>query len=224
MRTCFRHLLIVLLFLSSLPVVAQNEWARDTVYFYDTWQQMLDREPASMLVSPIIEAETPYAIDIYTTTNDYSLYKHMAATLGDSIWLMSSEYLKRFNNEGDVGKLDRNVFIPVFFNEKVAFLTYVGYGDNLSLLDILIGGGSRDEEEFINVMDYYYIDFMHHRVNKVTPEVLSELLEDYHDLQVRYEGMKDYKKRSIIEYFFLLFVDRASQDIMRPYILDLVEK
>ena len=224
MRTCFRHLLLVLLFLSSLPVVAQNEWVRDTVYFYDTWQQMLDREPASMLVSPIIEAETPYAIDIYTTTNDYSLYKHMAATLGDSIWLMSSEYLKRFNNEGDAGKLDRNVFIPVFFNEKVAFLTYVGYGDNLSLLDILIGGGSRDEEEFIDVMDYYYIDFMHHRVNKVTPEVLSGLLEDYHDLQVRYEGMKDYKKRSMIEYFFLLFVDRASQDIMRPYILDLVEK
>lgn len=223
MRTCFRHLLLVLLFLSSLPVVAQKESVRDTVYFYDTWQQMLDREPASMIVSPVIEAETPYAIDIYTTTNDYSLYKHMAATLGDSIWLMSSMYLKRFNNEGDAGKLGRNVFIPVFFNEKVAFLTYVGYGDNLSLKDVLMGG-SRDQEEFIDVMDYYYIDFMHHRVNKVTPEVLSELLEDYHDLQVRYEGMKNYKKRSVIEYFFLLFVDRASQDIMRPYILDLVEK
>ena len=64
---------------------------------------------------------------------------------------------------------------------------------------------------------------MHHRGSKVTPQVLSELLEDYHDLQVRYEGMKDYKKRPVIEYFFLMFVDRASQDFMRPYILDLVE-
>lgn len=222
MKNCFQLIIVIACLWASFNAHALDN-PRDTVYFYDTWKQMLDKEPASMIVSPIIEVETPYAIDIYTTTNDYSLYKHMAATLGDSIWLMSSKYLKKFNNKGDAGKLSENVFIPVFFDEKVAFLTYVGYGDNLSLMDLL-KGGSRDEEEFIDVVDYYYIDFLHHRVNKVTPEVLSELLEDYHDLQVRYEGMKDYKKRSIIEYFFLLFVDRASQDIMRPYILDLVEK
>lgn len=221
MKNCFQLTIIIACLWASFNAHALGN-PRDTVYFYDTWQQMLDKEPASMLVSPIIEVETPYAIDIYTTTNDYSLYNHMAATLGDSIWLMSSESLRKLNNEGDADKLSRNVFIPVFFNEKVAFLTYVGYGDNLSLMDLL-KGGSRDEEEFIDVMDYYYIDFMHHRVSKVTPQVLSELLEDYHDLQVRYEGMKDYKKRPVIEYFFLMFVDRASQDFMRPYILDLVE-
>ena len=47
-------------------------------------------------------------------------------------------------------------------------------------------------------------------------------MTDYHDLKVRYEGMKDYKKRYIIEDYFYKYIDRASQDFMRPYILDLV--
>ena len=58
---------------------------------------------------------------------------------------------------------------------------------------------------------------------RVTPEVLSRLLEDYHDLQMRYEGMKDYKKRPVIEDFFFQFVDRATEDLMRPFILDLTD-
>ena len=40
---------------------------------------------------------------------------------------------------------------------------------------------------------------------------------------MRYEGMKDYKKREIIEDYFFKYIDRASQDVMHPYILDLFE-
>ena len=46
--------------------------------------------------------------------------------------------------------------------------------------------------------------------------------EDYHDLQVRYEGMKDYKKPEIIEDYFYKYIDRVTGDFMKPYILDLV--
>ncbi len=60
-------------------------------------------------------------------------------------------------------------------------------------------------------------------MKRVTHEYLSELLEDYPDLQMRYEGMKDYKKREIIEDYFFKYIDRATEDIMRPYILDLTE-
>jgi hypothetical protein len=213
---------MVMASMMALQTEAAATEPRDTVYFYDSWRQMLDMEPVSMLVSPIIELETPYAIDIYTTTSDYRLYDHMAATLGDSIWLMSNVYLMN-NFKGDSKQFKGYKFIPVFFNEKVAFLTYVGIGDNLSVKDILFGD-TRDYDDYSSVMDYYYIDFMKHEVRKVTPEVLSELLEDYHDLQMRYEGMRDYKKRYIIEDYFLKYVDRATQDIMRPYILDLVAK
>ena len=72
-------------------------------------------------------------------------------------------------------------------------------------------------------MDYFYIDFVTSTVHRVTNEYLSHLLEDYHDLQMRYEGMKDYKKRYIIEDYFFKYIDRATDDFMHPNILDLVE-
>jgi hypothetical protein len=72
-------------------------------------------------------------------------------------------------------------------------------------------------------VDYYYIDFKNGRVRKVTHNYLSELLEDYHDLQMRFEGMKDYKKRYMVEEFFFRYIERVTDDVMQPYILDLVE-
>lgn len=219
MKNWIRYAIVMVLAMCSLHAACQTE-PRDTVYFYDSWEEMFDMNPSSMVISPIIEAETPYAIDIYTTTNDYRFYDHMAATLGDSIWLVSGTYLL-MNFKGDVKHFNYK-FIPIFFNEKIAFITYVGYGDNLSLKNILFGDMG-DEIDYSKIVDLYYIDFMKREVRKVTPEVLSELLEDYHDLQMRYEGMKDYKKRNIIADFFYKFVDRASQDFMRPYILDLVD-
>ena len=39
---------------------------------------------------------------------------------------------------------------------------------------------------------------------------------------MRFEGMKNNKRNEIIEDYFYKFVDRASDDIMRPYIIDLV--
>ena len=219
MKNWTRCVIVICLAVCSLHAASQVQ-ERDTVYFYDTWEDMFDMNPSSMVISPYIEAETPYAIDIYTTAGDYRLYDHITATLGDSIWLISGSYLMK-HFKGDSNKFGYK-YIPVFFNEKIAFMTYVGYGDNLSLKNILFGDTGEDID-FTKIVDLYYIDFIKHKVRKVTPEVLSELLEDYHDLQMRYEGMKDYKKRHIIADFFYKYVDRASQDFMRPNILDLVD-
>ena len=128
---------------------------------------------------------------------------------------MSSQYLKK-NFKGDAKSLEG--FVPVYFNEKTAFLTF----QSMSLRDILFGKSLNDEETKYTV-EFYYIDFVKREVRKVTPSYLSELLEDYHDLQMRYEGMKDYKKQYIIQDYFYKYVDRATRDFMRPYILDLVE-
>ena len=192
----------------------------DTVYFYDTWEQMLDMIPNGSIIDPLIEAYTPYEIFIMTGDDkaDEKISKeHIAATIDDDVWLINSAYLKK-EFKGDTKKL--NGFMPVFFNEKVAFIKYVGYGDNVSLKHILFGEMDVDYDE---LADYYYIDFYNRKVLKVTPEVLSALLQDYHDLQMRYEGMKDYKKRHIIEDYFFKFIDRASSDILHPYILDVLD-
>ncbi len=221
MKNWFCYIVFIITMVSSFDALAV-EVPHDTIYFYKTWEQMLAQQPDAYLEDPFIEMETPFEIYPYTAekqTDKLIRKEYIAATLGDSIWLINSTYLKSHFG-GDAGKLDG--YIPVFFNDKVAFLTYVRYGENLSVKQMLFGTLD-DEIDYSKVVDIYYIDFFNHKVLKVTPSVLSDLLESYHDLQMRYEGMKDYKKREIIQDYFYMFVDRATDDIMRPYILDLTD-
>ncbi len=216
MKNWIRNIMFSLLALTSFHAMAGSE-PHDTVYFYNTWEQIISQTPAAAILDPWIDPITPYEVIIETADANYNQIiwdKHIAATIGDSIWLINSEYLQR-DFTGDAKKL--NAFVPFFFNEKEAYLISDA---NLTVKEILFG---RSDMDYNDVMDYYYIDFKDRKVRRVTPKVLSELLEDYHDLQMRYEGMKDYKKRHIIEEYFFKYIDRATQDIMRPYILDLVE-
>lgn len=214
----FRYFIIcAAMLMSALHVHAAQE-PNDTVYFYNSWAQVLDMSPEAMIENPDIIAYTPYDIDILTpdeAINEMMLKNHVAATLGDSIWLISSEYIKE-NFDGDVRRLEG--FLPMFFNDRVAYFMSAGNGvGSISVLDVLFGSGASEYKP-----NYYYIDFVGRKVIKITPAALSSLLEDYHDLQMRYEGMKDYKKAEIVEDYFYKFIDRATTDVMRPYILDAV--
>jgi len=220
MKKLFSFLAVMVVAMGGISAQAVEE-PHDTLYFYKTWSQMLNQQPDAFLEDPYIELQSPF--EIYISTTDYKADKaikkdYLAATIGDSIWLINSEYIKK-NFSGNVSKLSG--YIPVFFNDKVAYLTFVGYGENLSFTQMMFGTLD-DPVEYEEIVDLYYIDFFNRKVLKVTPVVLSGLLEPYHDLQMRYEGMKDYKKRSIIRDYFYKFVDRATQDVMRPFILDLV--
>lgn len=205
--------LMVLAMTSIQAVALTSEMPHDTIYFYNTWEQMFNEEPVIALVDPWIETITPY--DVVITADDSRISERVvAATLGDSIWLINTHYLRQ-NFGGDAKKLSD--FVPLYFNEKVAFVVSDAA---MSVKDILFG----PSEDYYPEGDYFYIDFQNRKVLKVTPTVLSALLEDYHDLQMRYEGMKDYKKRHIIEDYFFKYVDRATQDFMRPTILELVDR
>lgn len=219
-----RLLLHIVLFLAmATPAVTTHACAQDTVNFYNTWAQMLNVTPAAMIVNPIIETRSPFELYV-DACNDYANEvidrKHIALSLGDSIWLVNSNYLK-WNFKGDTDNLYG--YVPVFFNDKVAYITYASFDEwSVSLNDYLFGEVSYDGKNK-RLIKYYYIDFMRHRVLKVNHSHLSDLLDDYHDLQVRYEGMKEYKSPEIIEDYFLKYVDRATEDIMRPRIVDLTE-
>ena len=222
MKACIRHLLLVLLFLSSLPAAAQDESNVDTVFFYKTWYQIFYQEPVSMLINPYIfdQSQFQFFFEIDDEEMNYVIgHEYMAAALGENMWFINSNYLKT-NFDGDVNSLVG--YIPLFFNDKVAYICYGGYpykNPYWKLDPTLRYGG--EYEDF--VWHYYYIDFENRKLLKVDHKVLSALLEDYHDLQMRYEGMRDYKKKEIIEDYFFKYIDRATQDIMCPYILDLVE-
>lgn len=217
MKMHLKHILMALtLAVCSLHCAAADSAPKDTIYMYDTWQQMLDMTPESMLVNPLIDVFSPYSIRFSAYNgkiSDEIKKKHIAISMGDSIWLVNSAYLnKRFEHDDVKYLLD---YVPLFFNDKVAYIIYYS---NLTATDVFEGLPPQKHYK----VDYYYIDFLNHQIRRVTPEYLIQLLGSYHDLQMRYEGMKDYRKREIIEEYFLQYVDRASEDIMRPYIVDLV--
>ena len=217
MKTIFRYFLTMLLLaVSAVHCYAddQNE-PIDTAYFFNSWEQMLDFEPIAMLINPYIQAPSPFVV--YMGSDDDEVNRvlsekgFIAASIGESVWLANSDYIKQ-EFDGDVSSFVS--FVPLFFNSKIAYITFPV---ELSLKEAFFA----PEDEY--AVGYFYIDFKNRKVKKVTHKYLSELLEDYHDLKMRYEGMKDYKKREIIEYFFLQYVDRVTEDFMRNDITDYVE-
>ena len=212
MNTC-RRLILAICLLSCLPMQADTE-PRDTVCFYETWEQMFDMAPVAMAVDPYMYFG-PYEMEFVTSDDKFNNDIHnsyLAATINDSIWFINSEYLRKHFKSSDAASLSN--YLPLFFDYKVAYA--IGAA-NPSVAELLFGSDGNIE------IDYYYIDFVNRKVRRVNSSTLSQLLEDYHDLQMRYEGMKDYKKREIIEDYFFKYIDRASQDVMHPYILDLFE-
>ena len=219
MKNWLRNIMLMAVAMTAFHAAADDGfYLNDTVYFYETWEQMYSDSPV-FAVTPWIYSVTPYELYFETGNERFDETieeKFIAATLGDSVWLVNSNYVKKYF-KGDAKKL--NGFVPLFFSDRVAFAVYAGINDKLGLKEVLFGDTDQD---YSNAGNYYYFDFLNHKVLKVNPSVLSDLLEDYHDLQMRYEGMKDYKKRHIIEDYFYKYVDRANDDFMRPLILDLV--
>lgn len=190
----------------------------DTVCFYQTWRQMLYFEPLAYIVNPVIYEDAPCEYYVETGINKVNKLiedEYIAFSVGDSLYFINSNYLKKTFG-GDVRVHEG--YVPLYFNDKVAFI--ISYGP-LTVKDVLFGNTGEEGMTSRNI-DYYYIDFLKNRVERVTHTYLSVLLEDYHDLKMRYEGMKDYKKDYIIEDYFFKYIDRATDDFMHPYILDLV--
>ena len=209
-----RSIAVLLLAFCSLQCAADKCVERDTVYFYNSWEQMLLAEPDTMITDLALDFFSPF--ELYFESSDKKADKtikkeYIAATLGGSTWLVNSNYLKQYFN-GDSKKL--HGYVPVFFNEKVAYAV-VEECSYAELGDIA----------FNVIATYnYYIDFNRRKVIRVDEKTLSAILADYQDLRMRYEGMNNKGWSSIIKDFFLQFVDRATDDIMRPDILGLLDK
>lgn len=212
MRNLTLNITIVLASLVSLQAKAAEEWS-DTLFFYKTWQQVFETAPDTMIVGPVIDAFSPF--ELYFETGDKKAdnrikKEYIAATIGDTTWLINSHYLKE-GFKGDSKKL--HGYVPLFFDEKVAYAV----GEEYMYAEV-------GDMAFNVISTYnYYIDFRSRKVLRIDSEKLSALLADYPDLRMRYEGMNDYKKTSIINDYFLKFVDRATEDPMRPDILKLVD-
>ena len=208
MKCWKQHIVSFLFAMLAFQVMAFSHFGTfvDTVYFYDSWLQIFELNPAARIKSPRITTESSYEIKFSVVDKDgkpVTIKDHIAVEMNDSVWAINSLYLQR-EFKGDAKKFKD--FVPLFFNQKLAYVRYsYPWQENV--------------KEF-----YFYIDFERRRVSKVTPLVLKDLLSDYPDLLMRYEGMKDYESPAIVEDFFIQFIRRATYDDLRPYILDLVDE
>ena len=218
MKTFLRHIFIlVVVAMSSLFAHADTPSDSLYIFFYDNWDRMLDDQPVAMIVNPDLVVNSPY--EVYFDTGDEQLddkinEEFIAFSLYDSTWYVNSRYIKKIF-DGDLKHI--RGFVPLYFNEKTAFVKSPG---PMTVKDVLLGTGV--DGVTVRSIDYYYMDFKNRRLERVTSDYLSHLLEDYHDLQMRYEGTKDYKKDYVIEDYFFKYIDRYTEDLMTPRIVDLV--
>lgn len=215
-----RWLSAVLLCVVSLGAAAQaTEQPHDTVMVYNSWQAIFDNTPTVLAIDPYIEAVTPFTIVV--DSRDAAMHRvltdAMAITVADheggTIWLMNTDWLNA-HYEGDCDVMA--AFVPLFFNEKVAFLHW---SDTPSpgMFEALFGGVTEvTDEDYYNNADYYVIDVPNRYVTHISRKTLPQLLSPYHDLLMRYQGMKNYKKQSVVNYFFNEWVQRATADPFVP--------
>lgn len=209
MSRIFRHIVLFVLVVFAFQAQAMEE-PEDTVYFYGSWEQMLDMEPDTMIVAPLIDYFSPFEVYVKTTNKKFNKRidkEYIAATICDTTWLINSNYLKKYF-KGDAKKL--HGYTPLFFNDITAYTICEEY------MIAEVGDISYTVTSTYN----YYIDFKQHKVIRIDEESLSNLLNEFPDLRRRYESMKDNNRQSVINYYFLEYIDRISDDPMQPYIID----
>ena len=230
MRKLLLYILLTIIACGTPRAAAQRAaLPADTVMLYLSWDAIFDAVPDTMLINPEIEMRSPYDYDFKSTTKGDKRSKKLlrdsaiAVTIGDSIWLINSRYLKR-GFSGEVKKFDR--FIPMYFNSKILFVQYIditNYMSNEMLSSMFFRGYTMAEiydelESAIGAAPFYLVDFSGKTVYRVDEQLLTQLLEDYPDLLRRYSQMRDYRETYMINSFFLDYVNRLDYDPDVPFL------
>ena len=99
MKTYLKYLLsIITVAMSAFSSHATGSLPDDTVYFYGTWNQMLDMQPMTVLLNPYVEIYTPF--ELFIGSRDEQVNQTLrengfvALSLGDSVWFANSDYIQ----------------------------------------------------------------------------------------------------------------------------------
>ncbi len=198
-----RIAIICTLLIGTLTALADE--VSDTLVVYKDWAGLVNGRPTAMVIDPYIDIVSPW--EIYFSNNTTMVDRMLdneavAVALGDSVWMINTRYLA-INFEGPLSRMDG--YAPMLFNEKVlmfehASLTYDAWGQVMN-----------PDVNSIET-DLYWVDLAARHVYQIDHKVLSSLLAPYHDLQMRFDGMKDRKKRHVIRYFLNELIRRIEMD------------
>ncbi len=215
-----RKLLFIIMIVVAVRALADGT-VTDSLTVYSSWDAVFDCRPDTVLHRVDVNVYTPY--DFKITPRGKEMKKMLkqeaqVVTLGDSLWLVSSDYLKR-EFKGDCKHFSR--FVPLYFSPGIAFVQWQRGDPTVGgmLLNALVGG-LFGVDAGVGMSDYYYgrvapfyhLDFEHKRVEKVDYDYLIKLLEDFPDLRRRFEQMRDCREQYMVNEFFLEYVELVSRD------------
>lgn len=207
--------------------------SNDTVMVYNSWNAIFEGVADTVLINPEFVIRSPYDFEFQSNVKGDKVTKKMlkektvAVAVGDTLWLINTDYLKH-HFKGDTKPLKR--YAPMYFSGKIVFVqhlvTSLSFGQQVlaGLAGGLVGLGLFEEvEDVTRPAPFYMLDFGGKMVYKVDSELLHELLEDYPDLQRRYEQMRDWRETYMINEFFLDYVNRLDDDPSYPWLENLDE-
>ncbi|MCQ2291235.1 MAG: hypothetical protein MJZ63_08200 [Muribaculaceae bacterium] len=171
----------------------------DTVYIYHDWKAVLSHSPVAAYSGQIVYQNDELETVIFTPDPEPQFVidnQALAVCVGDSLWLASANYLNTHFKQQR--KWFRN-YMPLYFTEKIAFVQF--WNDD-------------PEKTFIYDFhpSFFIIDFVGKQLVELNYKVLTSLLARYPDLQCRYLGMKKFKERDVVDFFFMQYIDRLNKD------------
>lgn len=202
----------------------------DTLMVYNSWEAIFDLIPDTIVANPEIKVRSEYDFEFKATSRDAKAVNKMlkneavAVCLGDTLWLINSDWLKR-NFKGDCKHFSR--YVPLYYTGKIAFVQFQRNNPTVGgfLLNLLVDG-VLGADSGIGMGDgyngetpkLYWIDFDNLRVREVNKNLLLELLEPYPDLLQRYTFRQYQDETYLINEFFLDYVNRLNRDPEVPYL------
>ncbi|MBQ2490336.1 MAG: hypothetical protein II539_01450, partial [Muribaculaceae bacterium] len=193
-------------------------------------EAIFDLIPDTIVANPEIKVRSEYDFEFKATSRDAKAVNKMlkneavAVCLGDTLWLINSDWLKR-NFKGDCKHFSR--YVPLYYTGKIAFVQFQRNNPTVGgfLLNLLVDG-VLGADSGIGMGDgyngetpkLYWIDFDNLRVREVNKNLLLELLEPYPDLLQRYTFRQYQDETYLINEFFLDYVNRLNRDPEVPYL------
>ncbi len=190
----------------AVVAMAVSAEPTDTLMVYKSWQAVADGRCDIRLVDPYIYVESPWEVYFDGDRDDVNraLYNDaVAVALGDSIWMINTERLKH-HFDGNLSELAG--YAPMLFNDKAVMIEHAR------------PTASFWNDDTFTEPELYWVDFELGHVFKLNDKTMSSLLAPYHNLQMRYDGMKDRKKQDVIRYFLELYLRRIALDPEVPYL------
>lgn len=209
LHTLLTSLLLFTCFTSGAKEIVYDS---DTITVYRTFDDVLNYCPAALIIAPVIEVTTEWDVTIKGSKNHDSRTRKLlndstfAVCVGDSLWLVNGDWLKKHFHSKRYGK-----FMPFFFSDKIAYFTFCS--DNV----YRYANGTYfyydfESNEYIeDYVRYHLIDVDNGMVELVDEEVIRRLLEDYPDMLRRYDSLGYHEHPYIINQFFEEYVQRLHQ-------------